>query len=130
LGLGLLAGIAAAQAPPAGPQGLYNPQTVETLSGVVVSVPPIRGQEGFPEPARFILDTGRGKLPVVLGPGWFVDRQGMKIAPLDKVEVTGSRIMVKGKPAIVAAELKKGGQVMELRDQQTGAPKWGGRGRQ
>jgi hypothetical protein len=128
----LLVAAAAAQTPgggagaPAGAApGLYNPQTVETVSGVVVSVPATKGQEGFPEPARLILDTGAGKIPVVLGPAWFVAQQGLKIAPLDKIAVTGSRITIKGKPALVAAEIKKGGQVMELRDKQTGAPRWG-----
>lgn len=130
----LLVAAAAAQTPgsggaPGGPAlGLYNPKTVETVSGVVVSVSPPTGPEGFPEPARLILATGQGKIPVVLGPAQFVKQQGLKIAPLDKIEVTGSRITVKGKPAIVAAEIKKGGQIMRLRDQ-AGAPLWSGRGR-
>ena len=40
----------------------------------------------------------------------------MTIAPGDKVEVTGSRITYEGKPTIIAAEVKKGGQVLKLRD--------------
>jgi hypothetical protein len=45
------------------------------------------------------------------------------------VEVTGSRVTLEGKPAIVAAKVKKGSEVLKLRDE-TGRPLWGGaRGR-
>jgi hypothetical protein len=40
----------------------------------------------------------------------------------------GSRITFAGKPAIVAAEVKKGDQVLKLRDE-SGTPLWRGQGR-
>ena len=43
-----------------------------------------------------------------MGPGWFIENQDIKIEPKDKVEVKGSRITFEGKPAIIAAEVKKG----------------------
>jgi hypothetical protein len=43
------------------------------------------------------------------------------------VEVTGSRITYEGQPAIIAGEVKKGGQVLKLRDA-AGVPAWAGAG--
>ncbi len=93
-----------------------------------MSVPPTTGQEGFPEPARLILDTDQGKIPVILGPPWFVEKQELKIAALDRIEVTGSRITLKGKPAVIAAEVRKGDKVLRLREK-NGTPLWGAPGR-
>jgi hypothetical protein len=71
------------------------------------------------------LKTEKEKLAVYLGPGWFVEKQGMKITDLDQIQVTGSRIMVQGKPAVIAAEVRKGSQVLKLRNEQ-GQPLWRG----
>jgi len=85
---------------------LYNPQTMETISGEVASVDTIT-------------------LSVHLGPAWYIQRQDMKIAPGDKVEITGSRITFQAQPAIIAAELKKGTEILKLRDG-NGFPVWSG----
>lgn len=45
--------------------------------------------------------------------------------PGDKVEVTGSRITFQDKPAIIAAEVKKGDEILKLRDG-NGFPAWAG----
>ncbi len=63
-----------------------------------------------------------------MGPDWYVEKQPLKIAPQDQVDVRGSRITYEGKPAIVAAEVKKGDQVLKLRDA-AGIPAWSGQGR-
>lgn len=44
---------------------------------------------------------------------------------LFRVEVKGSRVTVEGKPSIIAAELKKGDDVLILRDT-GGIPAWSG----
>jgi hypothetical protein len=41
------------------------------------------------------------------------------------VEVKGSRVTFEGKPAIIAAEVKKGDEVLKLRDE-NGFPMWSG----
>jgi hypothetical protein len=43
----------------------------------------------------------------------------------DKIEVKGSRITYQGKPAIIAAEIHKGDEVLMLRDA-NGIPMWAG----
>ena len=107
------------------PPMLYNPQTVETVRGMVVSADQVT-RAGLPEPVHLRLKTDRETINIVLGPRWFIDQQDLKITALDKIEVKGSRIILQGQPAIIAAEVKKGEKVMKLRDEQ-GAPYWGSR---
>jgi hypothetical protein len=108
---------------------MYNPKTVETLSGEVVSVDKFTPNKRMSYGVHFTLKTEKATIPVHMGPGWYVEKQGVSIAAGDKVEVTGSRITYQGKPAIIAAEVKKGDQVLKLRDA-AGIPAWAGQGRQ
>jgi hypothetical protein len=110
----------------AGP-GLYNPATVETVSGVVQRVEQVKGG-GRGYGIHLLLKTDKEEIAVHLGPGWYVEKQPLKIAAQDQIEVRGSRITYDGKPAIVAAEVKKGDQVLKLRDP-AGIPVWRGQGR-
>jgi len=108
---------------------LYNPATVETVSGVVQRIDQVKAQgAGQGYGIHLLLKTDKEEIAVHLGPGWFVEKQSLKIAPQDQIEVRGSRITYEGKPAIIAAEVKKGDQVLKLRDP-AGVPAWRGRGR-
>jgi hypothetical protein len=118
----------ARDAPGGGPSSLYDPQTVTTVSGVVVSLTPPQAEAGLPYLAYLTLRTETGKIKVFLGPSLYVDKLPVKIKVLDKIQVTGSKITWEGKPVILAAEVKKGDQVLKLRET-NGAPGWGGRGR-
>jgi hypothetical protein len=112
---------------PGGGGRMYNPQTVETLTGNVVSVESIPGKGGGRSyGVHLTLKTDKETIPVHLGPSWYIDKQNIKIEPKDKVEVTGSRVSFEGKPTIIAAEVKKGDKVLKLRDQ-AGIPMWAGR---
>ncbi len=101
----------------------YDLKTVETIQGIVVGAPKPSVAGGMPERAQLTLKTEKENLTVYLGPGWFVEKQGMKIVNLDQIQVTGSRIMVQGKPALLAGEVRKGDQVLKLRNEQ-GQPLW------
>ena len=114
--------------PGGGPSGLYDPQTVTTISGVVVSLTPPQGEAGMPYLAYLTLRTETGKIKVFLGPSLYVNKLPVKINVLDKIQVTGSKITWEGKPVILAAEVKKGEQVLKLRET-NGTPVWSGRGR-
>jgi len=107
-----------------GPQGPlpFDPRTIETVQGMVVDAPRIQ-TGGIPEMEHLTLQTSREKLTVVLGPNWFLARQNWKISALDRIEVTGSRLDLDGRPALVAQKVKKGEQVLELRDS-AGLPLW------
>lgn len=104
---------------------IYNPQTIETISGDVVSVHKIKPMKGMHYGIHVLVKTNTETISVHLGPGWFVENQDVKIAPNDKLEVKGSRIIFEGKPAIIAAEVKKGEDVLMLRDV-NGFPVWSG----
>jgi len=104
---------------------LYNPQTTETISGEVVSVGTITPIKGMSSGVHVMVKTDKETISVHLGPAWYIQRQDIKIALGDKVEITGSRISFQGKPAIIAAELKKGTEILKLRDE-NGFPVWSG----
>jgi hypothetical protein len=119
------------QSPQAGTTGgagrLYNPQTVTTVKGEVMSVDTYTGRRGY-QGVHLTLKTDQETIPVHLGPKQFLDQQTIKFAAGDKVEATGSRVTFDGKPAIIAAEVKTGGQTLKLRDA-NGIPLWAGQGR-
>jgi hypothetical protein len=108
---------------------MYSPKTVETISGEVVSIDKITPMKGMSYGIHLTVKTNKETISVHLGPGWYIESQDIKIMPNDKVKVKGSRITFEGKPAIIAAEVKKGDQVLKLRDE-NGFPTWSGwRGR-
>jgi hypothetical protein len=106
-------------------QRMYNPGTVETIKGVVVAVEKVVPQKGMQYGIHLVLKTHKETIPVHLGPAWFIERQDTKIEKGDRVEVKGSRVTIGGKPAIIAAEVKKGNHVLSLRDS-AGIPVWSG----
>jgi hypothetical protein len=110
----------------AGPQykRMYDPKTVETVSGEVAKVNRIPHRRGRSDSVLLILKTDKEEIPVHLGPSWYLDKQDVKIGQNDKVEVRGSRVTTKrGKPVILAAEVKKDTALLKLRDE-SGVPAW------
>ena len=104
---------------------MYDPKTVEMISGEVVKVDRIAPIRGMSSGMHLVVKTDNEEVSVHLGPLWYLENQDVKIAPKDKVEITGSRVTVQGKPAIIAAEVKKGDQTLKLRDE-AGVPAWSG----
>ena len=106
-------------------QGMYDPKAVETLSGEVIKVDKITPMKGMHYGMHVQLKTEKETLSVQLGPGWYIERLDTKIEKGDKIEVKGARVTFAGKPAIIAAEIKKGDSVLVLRDS-SGIPVWAG----
>lgn len=104
---------------------LYDPKTVETISGEILSLDQITPYKGMSYGVHMTVRTDKGTVSVHLGPAWYLDNQDVKLAPKDKVQITGSRITFDGKPAIIAAEIKKGADILKLRDE-NGFPVWSG----
>lgn len=104
---------------------VYDPKTVETISGEVVKVDTITPRKGMSAGVHMSVKTDKEEISVHLGPSYFIENQDVKLAAKDKVEVKGSRITFDGKPAIIAMELKKGDEVLKLRDD-SGFPVWSG----
>ena len=98
----------------------YNPKTVETVQGKVLSVEKMQ-QRG--RGVHLMLQTDKETIAVHLGPSWYIDQQTPKIETNDTITVTGSRVTVDGKPAIIAVQVKKGDEILKLRDE-NGIPVW------
>ena len=112
-----------------GPGTPYNkmndPKTVETISGEIVSVDRITPNKGMAGGVHMNVKTDKETLSVHLGPSFYIENQDVKLQAKDKVEVKGSRVTFGGKPAIIVAEVKKGDEVLKLRDD-NGFPVWSG----
>ena len=85
-------------------------------------ITPVKGMSGG---VHMNVKTDKETISVQLGPSWYLENQDVKIEPKDKVEVKGARTTFAGKPAIIAAEVKKGDEVLKLRDD-SGFPVWSG----
>ena len=103
----------------------YNPATVESLSGEVISVEKFVPGKRMSSGVHLVLKTDRETISIHLGPAWYVENQDIKIDAEDRIEVKGSRITSAGRPAIIAAEVKKGNEILTLRDE-NGFPVWAG----
>ena len=106
-------------------QRIFNPATVETVSGTVASIDKVTPMRGMHSGIHLTLKTDKGLVDVHLGPEWYIERQDTKIQKGDALEVKGSRVTISDKLAIIAAEVKKGDSVLILRDS-NGVPAWAG----
>lgn len=104
---------------------MYNPATVETVSGEVMDIQTVVPYKGMYSGVQVLLKTDEETVPVHLGPSWYIERLDVKLVKGDKIEVKGSRVTFAGKPAIITGELKKGDQALVLRDA-NGIPVWAG----
>lgn len=106
----------------------YDPKTVETIQGKVLSVEKTAPAKNRGYGVHVMLQTDKETIPVHLGPAWYLEKQTPQIEANDTVSVTGSRVTVDGKPAIIAAQVKKGNDILKLRGE-NGVPAWSGAGR-
>ena len=102
---------------------MFDPKAVETVSGEVVNVDRIVPSKGMSNGVHVALKTDKETISVHLGPSWYLENQDVKLEKGDRIEVTGSKVTFRGKPAIIASELRKGGDVLMLRDKD-GMPMW------
>ena len=107
---------------------MYDPAKVETVTGQVVSLDPIASRQGNGQGIGLTLNTGAASLMVHLGPQWYLDQQVMKLSAGDTVEIKGSKTVPGDESVFIAAQVKKGSEVLKLRDE-NGAPAWAGPGR-
>jgi hypothetical protein len=108
---------------------VFDPKTVQTMSGEVTGVDKFPGpRPGVPGRVTFNMKTDKETFLVYLGPEFYLDQQGFKFAPGDKVQVKGSLVTLDGKPALIPMEVKKGDQTLQLRGD-NGVPLWSRAGR-
>jgi len=105
----------------------YDPKTVETIRGTVLSVEKTTPTKGRGYWVDLMLQTENGTIAVQLGPAWYIDKQTPRIEANDTITVTGSRLTMDGRPVIVAADITKGNELLKLRDD-NGISVWSRRG--
>lgn len=106
-------------------QRMYDPARVETVAGEVVGVDKVTPTKGMQHGIHLQLKSATETVSVHLGPSWYIERLDTRIEKGDRIEVKGSRVTVAGKPALIAAEVKKGAALLKLRDE-SGIPAWAG----
>jgi hypothetical protein len=104
---------------------MYDPKTMETISGEVKKVETFNPMTGMGPGIHLLLKTDKETISVHLGPAWYIEKQDIQIEEKDHIEVRGSRILYQKQPAIIAAEVKKGNNMLKLRDD-NGIPVWSG----
>lgn len=122
----LLAPITFAQ--PGGGKGSprYDPSTETKIQGAVQEV----REQPCPNGGRCVgqhvtLKAETGTFDVHLGPADYWKKNGIELLKGDSIEVTGSRVLVDGKEALIAREVRKGDKTVTLRNAQ-GVPAWSG----
>lgn len=102
---------------------LYNPETVDTITGTVLQVdrflPGRRAKVGI----HVYLDTPDGPIDVHLGPAWFLEQEGLAVKDGMMMEVVGSRVSYDKHVCILAAHVRAEGRGFALRDE-NGYPRW------
>ena len=105
----------------------YDPKTEVTFTGTVESVDHMGYANMRGNNVHLTVRTGNETTDVHLGPAAFIEGK-MTFRKGDTVEITGSKVTMMAKTAVVAREVKKGDQVLTLRDE-NGVPAWPRRGR-
>ena len=104
---------------------VFDPSAVTTIQGKITDVQ--RSARNGHEGIHLTVAEGSENVAVHLGPDFYVDAQKVKLAKGDDVEVKGSRTTFDGKPVLIAQEVRRGDEVLKLRDA-NGLPLWRGQG--
>ncbi len=96
--------------------------SVEKFQGTVQNVM----RERYPDGRMFIsisLETSEGDKTILIGPANYVDQSKVKLQIGDKITVKGFRVKANGEEMIIAKEVDKSGNVLQLLDDQR-QPLW------
>jgi hypothetical protein len=103
---------------------IYNTATEVTLKGSVEAVNQVKGPQSW-DSTHLSLKTDKETIDVHVGPSWFLAQNKMSFTKGDQIEVIGSRVKFGETDALIAREIKKGGETLTLRNAQ-GFPVWSG----
>lgn len=115
---------AQAEVATAKPVGLWNPATVETITGTVESIERI--EMGDWACVRLRLKTEGGALALRVAPDWYLAEKKISFSQGERLEVTGSRLRFAGEASMVAGVILRGAEKIVLRDP-TGRAAWSGK---
>jgi hypothetical protein len=111
---------------------MYDVKTETTIKGTVDTVEVVTGSGGGAGATaggtHLMMKTEKETLAVHIGPTAYLEEKGIILAKGDVLEILGSRVIIDGKPVVIAKQIKKGDSTWTLRDA-SGRPLWSGRGR-
>lgn len=103
--------------------GRYDAAAEVTFSGTVDEVRQIPSPRSGPGGLHLMIRGDGVVQEVAVGPVSFVTSKHFNFAKGDSVIVTGAKVKMNGSDVVVAREIKKGDQVLMLRDAR-GVPLW------
>ena len=102
----------------------FNVENIETVQGEVTAVDQFTPMNDMMAGVRMTVRSGNNDNVIVhLGPAWYIDRQYLRFERGDQVRVTGSRVQIDGQRTYMATEIRRGDEVLLLRDRD-GLPRW------
>jgi hypothetical protein len=102
--------------------GHYDPKTVVTIKGTVEKIDQAHYMNMPGMGLHLTVKTDKETTEVHLGPAAFIEKT-MTFKEGDTIQVVGSKVMMMGRPALIAREVKKEDKVLKLRDER-GMPLW------
>lgn len=109
------------------PISRYDPATVETLKGTVEEVKLMAfGRSRIGGGVHLQVNTDKETVEVHLGPRFYLEETGFEVEAGETVQVTGSRVKIGDRSALIARELLIGDYRLQLREED-GTPVWAGR---
>ena len=98
---------------------MYDAQTATRVTGTVEAVKNVGPDDscccGAGGGTHLTVKTATESIEVHLGPAVWLREQGVNLAAGDTVEILGSRVTMRGVPALLAHEVKKGETTWTLR---------------
>ena len=101
----------------------FDATSAVSLTGVsIIRVDTLKQGENTSVSALFV--SGADSITAMIAPVTFLSSNSLTLAAGDVIDISGSKLMMGGKPMLVATEIKKGDTKVVLRDKATGAPAW------
>lgn len=101
---------------------LYKAGTPATITGTVTHFEKIQIPGISMQVELLMVQTDKGLVSVLLGPERSLDQFNMKLDKGQTVEVTGSLLTTGNHSMVIAAEINQNGNIVKLRDKDTGEP--------
>jgi hypothetical protein len=102
---------------------MIDPNKIETIFGTVEKIDITTPHRMMSHGVYLNLKTEKELIQVILGPVWYIERLDFQLNVGDQVEVKGFPVILQGKQSMIAAEIKKGNDLLILRDIH-GIPVW------
>lgn len=102
---------------------VFDAASVASFSGLTV-VRVDGASRGPGSEISVILAIGADSITAMLAPADFLASRLITLGLGDVVEIAGSKVMMGGRPVLIATEITKGNAAAVLRDKATGAPAW------